>query len=260
MRNMQSDCRALYMLGQVVFPPPSAPAWFCPILNQAELVFTQSLYWSFSGEKHWHHNGTLRFWAFCTGKGMEHFSSSSRVSFNGGAKRSTELGNSCWLPCKIPPEWSNFEKMFSFPNRSPKLVKERKADELKLNKNKKDLRHRSYCVSHRNEGARERTALHTAAITVSSGMKCKAGPVQIPQALCTNLKASRKAISAKYVLIGFGIYSSFLWPDRESCLNGILAELLKLQHGHSLIFKWQSNDVGNENSQLSAFHNPHYMP
>lgn len=48
------------------------------------------------------------------------------------------------------------------------------------------------------------------AIAASSGRKSEAGPVRIPQALHANLKAFRKAVSAKYVLIGFGIYSSFL--------------------------------------------------
>lgn len=60
----------------------------------------------------------------------------------------------------------------------------------------------------------------------------------------------KSRVSAKYVLIGLGIYNSFLWPDRASRPNSVLFELLKLQHSHLLIFKGKSNEVVNENSWL----------
>lgn len=41
-RNMQKGCRALYRLGQVLLPHLSAPACFCPTLNQTKLVLPRA--------------------------------------------------------------------------------------------------------------------------------------------------------------------------------------------------------------------------
>lgn len=195
MRNLQSSG---HFTG--AFPPLSAPAWLCPTLNQAP--------WS-----------SPRAWSeYFQDKSTTSSPRESGVSQRDGAfllqfwwefiqEPSAEPGNSCCLPCQ---DGFIFRRCFA----PQTVVQNQRMREKELNSEQKNLlrtkrrRGQSSAV-----GGGHRGVLR---------VKSKAGPMANSMGAVLRPQSTQKSrISAKNVLISFGIYNSFLWPDRGSCPDGI---------------------------------------